>query len=266
MTRHVVIAYFILLAVQVGLSGCANVATSKSRLPETTERFTPKKEYAVSLDTLWNHTRRVLEAERIGVTSSDKAEGRIVTDYVQGGSTANISPIWLISQTTRFKFNISMSKASSTATRLNIIGSIEQTVMSKGKSSPWEDVSKTMSKEVASLESWLYEKLEQGLPAAVTANSQNLAPATAEVATTTPPLPKIDAPRIEPPSDRLVAEAMSVAQAQRRLAELGYEPGPIDGVLGKKTIDALSKFQREKGLSASGKLDDATVRQLRQPR
>lgn len=266
MTRNVVVAYLLtLLAVQVGLSGCASVATSKSRLPEMTERFTPKKEYAVSLDTLWNHARRVLEAERIGVASSDKTEGRIVTEYVQGGSTANVSPIWLISQTTRFKFNISMSKTSSAATRLTIIGTIEQTVMSKGKSSPWEDVSKTMAKEVASLENWLYEKLEQGLPAAVRANSLNQAPA-AEVAKAPPPVPKIDAPRIEPPSDHPVAESMSVAQAQRRLTELGYQPGPIDGVLGKKTIDALSKFQKDKDLSASGKLDDATVRQLRQAR
>jgi peptidoglycan hydrolase-like protein with peptidoglycan-binding domain len=39
-----------------------------------------------------------------------------------------------------------------------------------------------------------------------------------------------------------------------------------DGVFGKKTQDALRKFQEEKGLPGTGKLDRETLKQLERPR
>ena len=39
---------------------------------------------------------------------------------------------------------------------------------------------------------------------------------------------------------------------QARLAELGYEPGPIDGEWGQKTRDAVKQFQRARNLVADG--------------
>src|SRR6266545_5270439 len=35
-----------------------------------------------------------------------------------------------------------------------------------------------------------------------------------------------------------------VREAQRTLRALGYHPGPVDGVLGPKTKDALARYQR----------------------
>jgi hypothetical protein len=45
---------------------------------------------------------------------------------------------------------------------------------------------------------------------------------------------------------------------QARLVNLGYEPGPIDGLYGPKTKAGLLEFQEDEKLKKSGKLDDAT--------
>jgi hypothetical protein len=54
----------------------------------------------------------------------------------------------------------------------------------------------------------------------------------------------------------------SVLDAQRILLRLGYDPGPIDGLWGKKTKVAIEKFQHDKGLSVSGTLDPRTLKEL----
>jgi peptidoglycan hydrolase-like protein with peptidoglycan-binding domain len=53
------------------------------------------------------------------------------------------------------------------------------------------------------------------------------------------------------------------AQAQRRLRELGYYRGPIDGDFGRGSRKALSRFQRDNRLPATARLDDRTLRALR---
>jgi peptidoglycan hydrolase-like protein with peptidoglycan-binding domain len=55
---------------------------------------------------------------------------------------------------------------------------------------------------------------------------------------------------------------MSLLDMQRRLTELGYKPGPVDGKPGQRTTNALKKFQREHKLPATGTLDVATIRAL----
>jgi len=49
---------------------------------------------------------------------------------------------------------------------------------------------------------------------------------------------------------------------QKRLTELGYDPGPIDGLMGNRTRKAIRKFQEDSGLSVSGKIDDDTINKL----
>jgi peptidoglycan hydrolase-like protein with peptidoglycan-binding domain len=43
-----------------------------------------------------------------------------------------------------------------------------------------------------------------------------------------------------------------IRRVQASLAQLGYAPGTIDGVMGRKTRDAIEAFQREAGLPATG--------------
>lgn len=53
-----------------------------------------------------------------------------------------------------------------------------------------------------------------------------------------------------------------VYQAQKALKKLGYDPGALDGLLGKATQSALEKFQHDAGLPATGRLDAATKAKL----
>ncbi len=43
-----------------------------------------------------------------------------------------------------------------------------------------------------------------------------------------------------------------VLAVQRRLAALGYEPGPLDGVYGPATAAAVTAFQRAAGIAVDG--------------
>jgi len=55
---------------------------------------------------------------------------------------------------------------------------------------------------------------------------------------------------------------IAVADAQRRLARVGYYRGQIDGVLGPETRHALVRYQSDKGLEPSGNLTPDTLRSL----
>jgi peptidoglycan hydrolase-like protein with peptidoglycan-binding domain len=50
---------------------------------------------------------------------------------------------------------------------------------------------------------------------------------------------------------------------QQRLKEFGYDPGPINGMVGGHTTEALRRFQTERGLPVTGELDRETARRLR---
>lgn len=45
------------------------------------------------------------------------------------------------------------------------------------------------------------------------------------------------------------AQSMSVTEIQVALSGLGYDPGPVDGVMGQKTRDALTSFAKSHGES-----------------
>jgi Putative peptidoglycan binding domain len=51
-------------------------------------------------------------------------------------------------------------------------------------------------------------------------------------------------------------------EAQRRLSQLGFNPGAIDGVIGPKTRAALSAYQRAHNLQVTGGLDIGTLQAL----
>lgn len=64
---------------------------------------------------------------------------------------------------------------------------------------------------------------------------------------------------------RLTSPAMrgsEVRAVQRKLAELGYSPGPIDGIFGSKTEAAVIAFQTDQGLTVNGEVDDETRQSL----
>ena len=52
-----------------------------------------------------------------------------------------------------------------------------------------------------------------------------------------------------------------IASLQRALKRRGYDPGRVDGVLGRETMDAVATYQRNKGM-ASGQLTMETLKSL----
>ncbi len=56
-----------------------------------------------------------------------------------------------------------------------------------------------------------------------------------------------------------------VFELQRRLEELGYGPGPIDGIFGPRTEAAVRAFQRDAGLVADGIVGPRTRAALEAP-
>lgn len=51
-------------------------------------------------------------------------------------------------------------------------------------------------------------------------------------------------------------------QVQRRLKELGYYTGAIDGIIGKQSINAIKQFQRDNGLVVDGIVGPKTAAKL----
>jgi len=54
------------------------------------------------------------------------------------------------------------------------------------------------------------------------------------------------------PTLRRGARGPAVNALQRRLQKLGFKPGGVDGIFGPKTLAAVKRFQRAKGLVADG--------------
>jgi peptidoglycan hydrolase-like protein with peptidoglycan-binding domain len=59
-----------------------------------------------------------------------------------------------------------------------------------------------------------------------------------------------------PPAPRFVREA------QQALRELGYRPGPVDGIVGPRTKQAIVSYQRAERIQETGRLDTETMVRL----
>ncbi len=57
-----------------------------------------------------------------------------------------------------------------------------------------------------------------------------------------------------------------IIKVQEALKDKGDNPGPADGIMGKKTRSALKSFQKANGLKATGTLDDQTAEKLGVPK
>jgi len=49
---------------------------------------------------------------------------------------------------------------------------------------------------------------------------------------------------------------------QAALRREGYNPGPIDGVIGGQTRDAIADYQHDHGLAPTGSINDPLLRSL----
>ena len=78
-----------------------------------------------------------------------------------------------------------------------------------------------------------------------------------------PNAPQQSGTQVQSLSSASSVQPMSIAEIQKRLSELGFQPGPADGTMGKRTVDALTKFQQNSKLPVTGKADLPTIEALR---
>ncbi|MDQ3678314.1 MAG: peptidoglycan-binding protein [Actinomycetota bacterium] len=57
---------------------------------------------------------------------------------------------------------------------------------------------------------------------------------------------------LDPPTVKQGSKGAAVTKAQQLLDQLGYDPGPIDGDFGAKTLKAVKEFQGDYGLDVDG--------------
>jgi len=57
-------------------------------------------------------------------------------------------------------------------------------------------------------------------------------------------------------------QTVEIRKAQERLRIKGFDPGPVDGILGLQTQAALQQYQAAHGLPATGVLDEKTQNAL----
>jgi membrane-bound lytic murein transglycosylase B len=57
-----------------------------------------------------------------------------------------------------------------------------------------------------------------------------------------------------------------IAETQRGLSRLGFDPGKPDGIIGPRTREALRLFQKEMGMTPDGNLTAEVVTILRDAR
>lgn len=65
-------------------------------------------------------------------------------------------------------------------------------------------------------------------------------------------------------ADAASTPVMDVKWAQAALAKLGFDPGPVDGIMGSKTQAAIKAYQAARGLEQDGWLGVATQAKLAQ--
>jgi peptidoglycan hydrolase-like protein with peptidoglycan-binding domain len=58
------------------------------------------------------------------------------------------------------------------------------------------------------------------------------------------------------------ASNSQVREVQEALKAQGHDPGPIDGVMGPQTQQAIREYQRSQNLSETGRLDAQTAQKL----
>ena len=58
--------------------------------------------------------------------------------------------------------------------------------------------------------------------------------------------------------------AEGIRTVQQALQKKGIDPGPIDGIMGPQTEQAVRKFQDAYGINASGRIDNQTLYALGQ--
>ena len=78
----------------------------------------------------------------------------------------------------------------------------------------------------------------------------------------TQPAPQVASPPRALTDEEVLGKSAAVEDVQAKLAALGYDPGPADGVMGWRTRAAIRAFQADVGLPVDGQISDRLIAAL----
>jgi localization factor PodJL len=77
------------------------------------------------------------------------------------------------------------------------------------------------------------------------------------------PTRKLSTGTIEPARAGAKMTPQVVREVQSGLKRLGYNPGPVDGMFGRKTAQAIREYQQDRGLTIDGNITDEFLKRFR---
>ena len=234
------------IAIVIFLPGCAvreilDVPTQAQLSQVEKSRVFPN-----NYDAVWAATTKSLVIFGVSIQSQDKSSGNISTDWI-----LEKEAIGVFTTGSRFKASVLIEKKSSSSTLVTVIPIFEIRVSDKAN---WQPGGRKNN----------HKDVEKKLLDAIQSNLESTPNA---VAVKTPVTPAaIVEPTSQPvqSSPNASSQKMTVQQVQKRLSELGYQPGPSDGKMGKNTVEALKKFQKDNNLAITGQTTDETIAKLLQ--
>lgn len=241
-----------ILVCAVGLASCAE------RFPQDIPAsYTVPDEYTFSVpyEKAWPEVVRTISAEsRVRITN--KKAGIIVTEEAvvdQPGTTPEKASAF--GRTYKNSYSVKLSEAGPGQTTVTVRANLtEEYFAVYNRECPAESSAAFLRQE-------LFRKICGNLyrnPAKCLA----LFP-TYNAAVCLPPAPGPALTQEEevshPDLDPMWKLEINIKELQQALAKAGYDPGPVDGRMGKKTRAALIHFQKDNKLEPTGKLNEATM-------
>ena len=78
----------------------------------------------------------------------------------------------------------------------------------------------------------------------------------------TPPKKRIISQKNATQYNSMELTSLQILHAQIHLKQAGFDPGPLDGILGPKTKSAICRYQIKHGLIVNGRIDEETYKCL----
>ena len=124
--------------------------------------------------------------------------------------------------------------------------------------------------DLAAAAGWYRIAAEAGEPDAEAAlarlSDADTATVTARTPATAAPIPEQAPEPVAPggaPSATAEVSREQISEIQQRLEALGYAPGPVDGLMGQRTEEAITAFQQDGGIAADGEASLELLDRLR---
>lgn len=248
----------VLLVVFLSFGGMLSSCADKNSQP-IVQDYAVANEYtfAVSYDNAWKGTvQAISEEERIH--SLERESGLIVTEYKTiNNLVQSLIHTSMFGRVYKNGYTVHLSEVASGQTRIKVRSNLtlEQLALTHGELH--DD----------SIESYMRQELFRKICINLYQDARKCTTLFPDyhqvsVACSVPP-PTSEAPLAGQPTPppRVAAKALvvQVKQVQQALIKAGYEPGPVDGLMGQKTRAAILRFQKDKGVEGSGYINQATM-------